>query len=139
MRSASWGRQPVSPVSMVLRFGLVGAVVFLIWSTTADTEPLTAGIWDKGLHFLAFYFLSVLSAVAFPRIGVPVLFVGMTALGVGIEALQALPFVPHDPSWNDAIADMGGAAAGLGPIFVDRLRRRLSASRAPTRKASRQA
>jgi hypothetical protein len=112
-------------VAAVARGAFWLACMVVLWSTLADTDGLQAGLWDKGLHFTAFYVLAVMGAVAYPTVKLRWIAAGLLALGFGIEALQKLPFIDRDASWADFIADGAGIVFGLAPIALDRLRRAL--------------
>lgn len=109
----------------IARGGFWFACMVVLWSTLADTDELQAGLWDKGLHFTAFYALAVMGAVAYPQLKLRWIGAGLLAFGFGIEVLQKLPFVDRDASWADFLADGAGIAFGLAPIALDRLRRML--------------
>lgn len=112
-------------VTAVAQGGFWFACMVVLWSTLADTDDLQGGLWDKGLHFAAFYALAVMGAVAYPTLNLRWIAAGLLAFGFGIEALQKLPFVDRDASWADFLADGAGVAFGLAPIALDRLRRAL--------------
>lgn len=115
----------VARAAAVARGGFWFACAVVLWSTLADTEGLQEGLWDKGLHFTAFYVLAVMGAVAYPTLQLRWIAAGLLAFGFGIEALQKLPFVARDASWADFFADGAGVVFGLAPIALDRLRRHL--------------
>lgn len=110
----------------VARGGFWLSCAVVLWSTLADTDALQAGLWDKGLHFVAFYGLAVLGAIAFPDMRLRWLSAGLLAFGFAIEALQKLPAVGRDASWADFAADGAGVLFGVAPIALERLRRRLA-------------
>lgn len=115
-----------SRLTAVAQGAFWAACAVVLWSTLSDTDGLSEGFWDKGLHFTAFYALAVLGAVAFPALRLRWIGLGLLAFGLGIEALQKLPFVDRDASWADFLADGAGVAFGLAPIALDRLRRALA-------------
>jgi VanZ family protein len=98
-------------------------IVFLAASAYAlarallpDDDSIGLIPWDKAKHFIVFYVLSVLAALALPqsrlhRIGLVIL-----AFGGGIEILQGL--VGRDASWLDLFADACGISAAFGPMLV---------------------
>jgi VanZ family protein len=112
-----------SRVAAVTRGAFWFSCAFVLWSTLTDTESLQRGLWDKGLHFTAFYGLAVMGAVAFPELRLRWIGLGLLAFGLGIEVLQK--YVGRDASWLDFLADGAGVAFGLAPIALDRLRRQL--------------
>jgi VanZ family protein len=78
--------------------------------------------WDKAEHFAAFYTLAVLAMAAFPRRGLLVIAVLLSAFGSLIELVQALPIVGRDCDVRDWIADTIAVLAALAPIGAARWR-----------------
>jgi VanZ family protein len=74
--------------------------------------------WDKAEHFAAFYTLTVLASVAFPRRNLILIAVLLSAFGGVIELVQALPIVGRDCDVRDWIADMLAVIAALAPIVA---------------------
>ncbi len=114
-----------SQVATVVQSGFWVASLVVFWSTLADTDGLSRGFWDKGLHFTAFYALAVMGAVAYPQLRLRWIGLGLLVFGLAIEALQKLPFIHRDASWADFLADGAGVGFALVPIALDRLRRQL--------------
>jgi hypothetical protein len=112
-------------LAAVLQSGFWVASLMVLWSTLADTDGMTQGLWDKALHFTAFYGLAVIGAVAFPLLELRWIGLGLLLFGLSIEALQKLPFIHRDASWADFLADGAGVAFALGPFALERLRRQL--------------
>ena len=80
---------------------------------------------DKIMHMLAFATLGGLAAYGFHRQSVLRLFLGLTAFGIVIELVQAIPMLHRDSDIVDLIADMAAAlAALLIARWAMRLRRR---------------
>jgi hypothetical protein len=74
--------------------------------------------WDKAEHFTAFYVLALLAAVAFPRRPLLSLAIALSALGAGIEVVQALPFVNRDSDFWDWFADTLAISAAFLPVML---------------------
>jgi hypothetical protein len=74
--------------------------------------------WDKAEHFLAFYVLMLLGAIAFPKRSLVAIAVALCAVGAGIEVVQALPFVNRDSDILDWAADTLAIAAVLLPALL---------------------
>jgi VanZ family protein len=72
--------------------------------------------WDKAEHFAAFYTLTLLAMVAFPRRNLLILAVLLSAFGGLIELVQALPIVNRDCDVRDWIADTIAVLAALAPF-----------------------
>ena len=69
-------------------------------------------MWDKLDHFIAYFGLSMLSTLAWGlRRSLAGLFLGLVALGGGLEILQSL--VGRDGEWGDFIANDLGILLGL--------------------------
>lgn len=79
--------------------------------------------WDKAEHFTAFYVLMVLAALAFPRRSLAVIAIALSALGAGIEVVQAMPFVARDSDVWDWVADTLAIGAALLPLLLPRWRK----------------
>jgi hypothetical protein len=79
--------------------------------------------WDKAQHFVAFYTLTVLALLAFPRVHVLMPAVALSGFGALIEVVQGLPIVHRDCDWHDWLADSIAIAAVLIPMQLVRLRR----------------
>lgn len=76
--------------------------------------------WDKAAHFIAFYGLTALTVVAFPRRRRLDLTLWVILLGVATEFGQGL--TGRDAEFADMAANALGALAVLGPMQLDRLR-----------------
>lgn len=113
-------------LSTVIRAAFWTASFAVLWSTLTDTDSITHGLWDKALHFSAFYVLAAIGAVAWPNLQLRWIGLGLLGFGLGIEALQKLPFIARDASWADFLADGLGVGCALVPVALDRLRRHLA-------------
>lgn len=74
--------------------------------------------WDKAEHFAAFYVLTVLALAAFPRRPLAWIVVTLSALGAGIEVVQALPIVARDSDAWDWMADTLAIGAAVLPLYA---------------------
>ena len=79
--------------------------------------------WDKAQHFVAFYALTVLALLAFPRAHVLLPAAALSGFGALIEVVQGLPVVHRDCDWHDWLADTLAIAAVLVPMQLARWRR----------------
>jgi VanZ family protein len=69
-------------------------------------------LWDKAQHFTAYFGLSLLATLAWGlKRSLVWVFLGVVALGGGLEILQAL--VGRDGNWGDFFANDLGALTGL--------------------------
>lgn len=82
--------------------------------------------WDKAAHFLAFYGITVLFYLSFPRRRRMELALIAALLGCGIEIVQQL--TGRDASAADMLANASGAFAVYLPGLVERVR---AAARTP--------
>jgi VanZ family protein len=98
----------------------IGAVLFwpaaavVIWGELTPHPPELSGplMWDKLDHFIAYFGLALLSTLAWGRRRSLVwLFLGLVALGGGLEILQTL--VGRDGEWGDFLANDLGILTGL--------------------------
>jgi len=83
--------------------------------------------WDKAEHFTAFYVLALLAAVAFPRRPLLSLAIALSALGAGIEVVQALPFVDRDSDFWDWFTDTLAITAAFLPVMLTNWRAQIRA------------
>ena len=79
--------------------------------------------WDKAEHFAAFYVLSYLAMVAFPRAPLIILGLWLSLFGCAIELVQALPFIHRDCDIMDWVADIAGIVASFAPTFLTQWRK----------------
>jgi VanZ family protein len=97
----------------------IAATVFTLYAALApgdDTQGLIP--WDKAKHFIVFYGLTFLAAVALPRSRWWKIAVVLLGFGIGIEILQGLPIVGRDADAFDVVADTLGIGFFFGPIIV---------------------
>jgi hypothetical protein len=79
---------------------------------------LTIMPWDKAEHFLAFYVLTVLAAMALPRHNLWALILNLSLIGAGIELVQGLSIMARDRDFWDWVADSVAIAAALAPMLL---------------------
>jgi VanZ family protein len=77
--------------------------------------------WDKAIHFIGFYGLTVLTFLSFPGHRRHDLAFGLVLLGMLSELVQGV--VGRDCDFGDFVADTLAVLAVLGPIAVENLRR----------------
>lgn len=68
---------------------------------------------DKLDHMAAFFTVSVLARLGYPRVAAPLLFVSLALFGGLIELSQMLPMIHRDAEWGDWAADVAATALGL--------------------------
>lgn len=89
---------------------LIGAYVFAI---LPGREAPSIFLWDKLNHMIAFFVVTILCRLAYPRLPVLLIALLMAGFGGAIELSQAVPFIHRDAEWNDWFADCGAAIVGL--------------------------
>lgn len=102
---------------------IAGLLVVAVLMVTPGEDLPTVSLWDKLEHGLAFGFLAVTGAVAFPgRASLLRLGFGLPALGALFEVLQL--FIPgREAAVADALANSIGVAIGLTPFVIIHLGR----------------
>ncbi|MEJ7137512.1 VanZ family protein [Amphibiibacter pelophylacis] len=96
------------PWRLVFVAGLCATLVLAL--VPSVPEALSTG-WDKSNHVLAFFVLTVLGCLAFPRHrSVPLAL--LVLFGVAIEVLQALT-PTRQSDWHDVVADVIGIVLAL--------------------------
>jgi hypothetical protein len=121
----------------ILSFWLCIAIAYIAAIVPGRDAP-AAFTWDKANHMLAFFTVTFLCRLAYPRLPVPLIALSMAAFGGAIELTQALPFIHRDAEWDDWFADCAATSAGLLIVWplaswVDHHRVQLGL-RAPRRK-----
>lgn len=77
---------------------------------------------DKVEHMMAFLTLTILAAMAFPKVSPVLIAAGLAAFGAFIEFSQMLPIVHRDSSGLDWVADVCAILFGLLVITPFRTR-----------------
>jgi VanZ family protein len=114
-------------VLIAARIAFVVALAFAGYAAFAPAREAPQLLpWDKAEHFIAFYALTGLCCAAFPRLHLAVIAGLMSAMGAGIEFIQATPLVARDASVWDWVADTLAIGAALAPMVAPALRRWLS-------------
>ena len=115
-------RSDIGLLAARISFVIACAMTLTAALTPPNDHPLHLLPWEKGDHMLAFYVLSLLGAVAAPRL--PLYAVGAVLAGLGgsIEIMQALPAVNRDPRFVDFLIDLGAILVALLPMAFGRWR-----------------
>ena len=95
------------------------ALAVVIWGELSPHPPELPGplMWDKLDHFIAYFGLALLSTLAWGlKRSLVWLFLGLVALGGGMEILQAL--LGRDAEWGDFLANDLGILIGLGVAAI---------------------
>ena len=98
-------------LQFAIRVALYCAIIFAVVMASLPHPPRLPGMSaDKIQHMTAFATIGALAALGYPKTRLFTLFALLSALGGGIELIQAIPALNRDSDWMDWLADM---AAGL--------------------------
>jgi VanZ family protein len=113
----------------------LAALVAYVAAILPQQEAPHLGGSDKLDHMVAFFTVTVLARLAYPRASVIRLFVPIALFGGFIELSQMVPALHRDAEWADWFADMAASAFALliATPIVHRLTR---AGGSPTSDAS---
>jgi nitrate/nitrite transporter NarK len=95
------------------------AVYFLAIMPPEGTPRLAS---DKVEHMAAFLTLTILAALAFPKVSPVLIGAGLATFGAFIEFSQMVPMIHRDPSGLDWLADVCAIMFGLLVITPFRVR-----------------
>lgn len=98
-----------------IAFVLCACFAFVM-AAVPHPPPIPGEPSDKIMHMLAFATLGALGAGGFRRVSAAWLFLGLTAFGALIEAVQAIPMLNRDSDILDVVADMAAALAALAAV-----------------------
>lgn len=110
-----------SPIRLIqLLFWFSAIAIFVLSVLPGDRLPsMSASVWDKAQHGLAFALLTLLALLGWPgRPAVPTL-MGLLAFGVAIEVAQAILGWRHGDV-ADVVADAVGLAIGWVMVRLGR-------------------
>src|SRR5690606_4006297 len=116
-------RAGVVPKLKISVFAGLAAVIACLSLAPAEAAPTAGLFWDKAQHALAYLVLTGVGLVFFPR-RQRLVFFGVLAFGVGIEALQSIMGFGREGDWRDAVANAAGALLALRTIQLWRRWRR---------------
>jgi hypothetical protein len=95
---------------------VASAILILVLTVSSINSPV--GFNDKLEHLGAFSLLATLGVIAWGPQALPVLAVGLLALGGLIELAQATPWIQRDADAVDWLADAVGVAIILVPAWL---------------------
>lgn len=81
------------------------ALAFTFAMAIAPPDRLHLGDQDKAEHVMAFFTLTVLATIAYPRRALAVTGMKLLAFGVFIEIVQSIPALGREADLNDLAAD----------------------------------
>lgn len=99
------------------------ALIFALVMAVLPKPPQLPGpeLGDKIQHMLAFFTLTVLAGVGWPRKRLSKAALYLSLVGAGIEVVQAIPALHRDSDWRDWVADSLAILVAIVPVTVFRL------------------
>lgn len=97
----------------IARWVFLPALAVVIWGELKPSSPGPELIWDKLLHFTAYFGLAGIATMGLGGRLRPPLWAGLALAAFGgiLEIVQA--FVGRDAEWGDELANIVGVCAGL--------------------------
>lgn len=123
------GPYPITgPLAILARVAFLGALVAIVVAVFLPRELLPQFVRSHYLqHFAAFYVAGLLGLAASPRTSVVMTAARLTTFITLLEASHLLAGARLAPLIDNWIADLGGLAAALVPVWVAHFRRRFDA------------
>lgn len=108
--------------SRTARFLFWPALLFAVVMAVLPQPPQLPGadLGDKVQHMLAFFTLTTLAGIGWPRLPLMRAVLWLSLVGAGIEVLQAIPLLHRDSDWRDWVVDTVAIVAALVPVAVFR-------------------
>ncbi len=112
----------IDTLSRLARLAFWPALAFAVVMAVVPKPPTLPidELGDKFAHMLAFFTLTLFAGTGWPRKSLLRASLWLSALGVGIEIVQAIPQLHRDSDWRDWIADTLAIAVAMGPVLVFR-------------------
>lgn len=106
-------------LSRAARYALWPALAFALVMAVLPKPPQLPmdRFGDKFEHMLAFFTLTVLAGIGWPRRPMLRAAIGLSLIGAGIEVIQMIPFLHRDSDWRDWVADSAAILAGTLPVL----------------------
>jgi hypothetical protein len=120
------GPYPVTgPLAVLARAAFLGAVVAIVTAVFLPATVVPQFVHSHYLqHFAAFYVVGLLGLAASPRTKIRNVVSGLFLFASILEASHLLGGARWEPLLDNWVADLGGLAAAVAPIWVARFRRR---------------
>jgi hypothetical protein len=120
------GRYPDSGLLAVLsRLALIGAALAIVIAKFLPSELVPDFVRSPNLqHFAAFYVLALCALAATPRARLRTVALGIAGFATFLEVLHLASGAPLGPLMDNWVADLGGLAAAVAPMIVERFRQR---------------
>lgn len=106
-------------VSKVARTAFWPALAFALVMAVLPKPPTLPidDLGDKFAHMLAFFTLTVLAGIGWPRAALLRAALCLSLIGAGIEVVQLIPFLHRDSDWRDWVADSAAIMAAMVPVL----------------------
>ncbi|MBF9150703.1 hypothetical protein [Novosphingobium jiangmenense] len=110
-------------LSRVARFTFWPALAFALVMAVLPKPPSLPidDLGDKFAHMLAFFTLSLLAGVGWPKASLVRAALWLSLIGAGIEVVQMIPFLHRDSDWRDWVADSAAILVALIPVTALRM------------------
>lgn len=120
------GRYPDGGLMAILaRLGFLGAGLAIVVAVFVPAELVPDFVHSPHLqHFAAFYVAVLLGMAAMPRSRLRNIVLGYGIFAILLEASHLFAGAQLPPLIDNWVADLGGTAAAVAPVVVDRFRRR---------------
>jgi VanZ family protein len=116
-RSDSHRQTEESSWRRLIRVGFWAALVLTFTNAILPSrEAVRLIAWDKAEHFVAFFVLTLLAAVAYPSTKRIWIGISLLAFGAAIEVTQGFSIVSRDRDFWDWATDTIAVVAALAPI-----------------------
>jgi hypothetical protein len=120
------GRYPdTGPLAVLARLGFLGSILAVVVAVFLPPQLVPKFARSHYLeHFAAFYVAALFAFAAMPRTQLRRIASGFVIFGVGLEGTHLFAGAALSPLIDNWVADMGGLAAAVAPVVVERFRRR---------------
>jgi hypothetical protein len=120
------GRYPDTGLLAVgARVAFLGAILAIVVAVFMPSQIVPHFLRSHYLeHFAAFYTALLFGLAALPRVRLRHLASGYVVFATGLEAAHLVSGAQFYPLLQNWVADMGGYAAAIAPVVVERFRRR---------------
>jgi VanZ family protein len=105
-------------LSRIARLAFWPALVFALVMAVLPKPPNLPidDLGDKFAHMLAFFTLSLLAGVGWPKASLLRAALWLSVVGAGIEVVQLIPVLHRDSDWRDWVADSAAILVAMIPV-----------------------
>lgn len=120
------GRYPdAGPLAVLARLAFLGAVLAIVVAVFLPPAMVPQFARSHYLeHFAAFYVAALFGMAAMPRTQLRRIGLGYVIFATVLESTHLLAGAAFAPLLDNWVADIGGLAAAVAPVVVERFRRR---------------